>query len=85
MWCSNAPPKEYMFEDYEFGKKAFRALIFRTSHDVDRQLNDKNVTLDLVLIYTPDASYLQKCSANTPNANVADLSAGPGLVARKRG
>ena len=26
-----------------------------------------------------------KDSLNTPNANMADLSAGPGLVARKRG
>ena len=28
-----------------------KAVIFRTSHDVDLQLNYKNITLDLVLIH----------------------------------
>ena len=32
-------------------KKALRAVIFRTSHDFDRQLNYKNRSLDLVLIH----------------------------------
>ena len=43
-----------MFADYEFGKKkkkTLRAVIFRTSHVVDRQLNYKNMTLDLILIH----------------------------------
>ena len=72
-----------MFDDYEFGKKALRALIFRTSHDVDRQLNDKNVTLDLVLIRQMHHTF--KNAVLIHRMQIWRTSAGPGLVARKRG
>ena len=32
-------------------EKTLRVVIFRTSHVVDRQLNYKNMTLDLILIH----------------------------------
>ena len=37
-------------------KISLTAVIFRTSHDVDRQLNYKNITLDLILIIPSKSS-----------------------------
>ena len=51
MQWSNAPLKDEMFTDCEFDKIRLKCRIFRTSHDVDRKLNYKNLTLDLALIH----------------------------------
>ena len=43
-------PKNKCFQIVNSKKISLRIVIFRTSHDVDLQLNYKNITLDLVLI-----------------------------------